>query len=88
MQADYVKALLLSRELASLRSSAPSIAVVSSSSAASLLAASKDLGKVLEQLTQLEGLLGLQAEARHLWVPGQADFDKGLAELKEREIQR
>lgn len=88
LQAGYVKALLQSRQLLSLQTSAASIAVVSSSSAASLLAASQDVNKVLDQLPQFEALLGVSASQRERWTVGFADFDEGLLELKEGEVSR
>lgn len=89
-QVRYVELLLRFRELVALQGKAPAIAVVSSSSAVTLAAASTgaQVAKVNTALVKLELDHGMNAMTRADWKPGHPPYDTGLRRLVEREVQR
>ena len=90
LQVEYILLRLREIELLRLRSSAPALAVVSSSSAVTLTAASNkaSIEKVQNRLTALEIDHGMSPGERRNWVPGYQQYDTALQLLKDREVKR
>ncbi|KAG2487245.1 hypothetical protein HYH03_014087 [Edaphochlamys debaryana] len=89
-QMDYVLLRLRRAEMEGLKDKAPSLAVVSSSSAVALAAASTSaqITKVDAALRRLEGKHGLLPDGWKQWKRGHGPFDAALQRLCEREVSR
>ncbi|KAG2482899.1 hypothetical protein HYH03_018181 [Edaphochlamys debaryana] len=89
-QMDYVLLRLRRKEMGQLTAKAPSLAVVSSSSAVTLAAASTStqISKVDTAIRRLEEAHELLPDDWKLWKPSYAPFDAALQRLCDREINR